>query len=103
MTKTVADFAQKGDISALEIFRYAGEKLADLVLNTAEKLNEKAPVLVVTGGLINIRQFWGVPFENAIRNRLPDTKIHYITDGLLLGTRSIVMELYQDIGGIDKL
>lgn len=103
LAKNVADFAQKGDESALQILRYAGESLADLVLNTAEKLDEKAPVLVVTGGLINIRQFWGLPFENAIRDRLPDAKIHYVTDGLLLGTRRIVMKLYQDIGGTDKL
>lgn len=95
LTKTVADFAEKGDGSALEIFQYAGERLADLVLSTARKLEEKTPVVVVTGGLIHIRKFWAPYFEDAICRSFPNARIKYVKDGVLRGTCLIAKALYE--------
>lgn len=102
LTKTVAEFAQQGDATALEIFRYAGEKLAQLVVCTAEKLTGiPVPAVVVTGGLIHTRAFWGQSFENAVRQQLPGADIHYVTDGLLWGACSIAKDLFENHGGIE--
>lgn len=96
LTKTVAEYAEKGDENALEILRYAGEKLAELVVCTAKKLQEPAPGIVVTGGLIHISRFWSAEFEKAIYRSFPDAKLQYVEDGVLLGTRSIVMAMYEE-------
>lgn len=104
LTKIVAEFAEKGDKNALDIFRYAGEKLAELVVCNAKKLTENTiPAVVVTGGLIHIRKFWADSFESRIHHSLPDTEIQYVTDGILQGTSSIVKDLYENHGGTDKL
>lgn len=94
ITKTVADFAEKGDSEALKIFDKAGKKLAELVMKTANKLEAVPAEVVVTGGLTNIRKFWGDSFEAA----LPSFKIHYVNDGLLYGTYLIAKDLYQTKG-----
>ena len=95
LTKTVAEFAEKGDKTALEIFSYAGEKLAELVLCTAKKLDGEIPAIVITGGLINCRKFWQEPFEYALHNALPDVKTIYIFDGLLKGSLKVAADLYK--------
>jgi len=99
LTKIVADFAEKGDATALDIFKYAGEKLAELILLTKKKLTGEIPAIVVTGGLIHSRKFWSPYFESTIRSILPNVKIHYVPDGLLKGTTSIAKDLYFK-GGI---
>ena len=96
-TKIVADFAEKGDKSALDIFKYSGEKLADLVICTAKKLTGEIPNIVVTGGLIHSRKFWAEYFEAAIYHLIPDVKIHYVSDGLLKGTFKIARDLYEEV------
>lgn len=90
-TKTVADFAQAGDTTALEIFDYAGKKLSELVIKTATKLSITPTSVVVTGGLIHAREFWARSFEAT----LPNCKIHYVHDGLLYGTYLIAKDLYE--------
>ncbi len=95
--KIVADFAEKGDKSALDIFKYSGEKLADLVICTAKKLTGEIPNIVVTGGLIHSRKFWAEYFEAAIYRLIPDVKIHYVSDGLLKGTFKIAKDLYEEV------
>ena len=89
--KTVFDFAEKGDKSAIEIFKKAGRKLSELVTSTAEKLGEKAPAAVVTGGLIHSKKFWAPCFEETLKNYT----VHYVSDGLLLGTSYIAKKLYE--------
>lgn len=89
--RIVGKFAEQGDRLALEIFAHAGESLARLVAATEKKLGIRASSLVVTGGLIGARGFWGPTFEK----RLPNRKIHYVEDGLLCGTRRIAKELYE--------
>lgn len=101
LTKTVAEFAEKGDRVALDIFKYSGEKLAELVIYTAKKLTGEIPNVVVTGGLIHSRKFWAAHFESVVRKNLPDLKIHYVSDGLLKGTFKIAKDLYNN-GGTDK-
>ena len=96
-TKAVADFAEKGDKTALDIFRYSGEKLADLVICTAKKLTGEIPNVVVTGGLIHSRKFWAEYFETALHQLLPEVKIHYVSDGLLKGTFKIAKDLYEEV------
>lgn len=98
LTKIVADFAEKGDATALDIFKYAGEKLAELILLTKKKLTGEIPAIVVTGGLIHSRKFWSPYFESTIRSILPNIKIHYIPDGLLKGTTNIAKDLYYKGG-----
>jgi len=83
----------------LDIFKYAGEKLAELILLTKKKLTGEIPAIVVTGGLIHSRKFWSPYFESTIRSILPNVKIHYVPDGLLKGTTSIAKDLYFK-GGI---
>ena len=91
LTKHVATFAEQGDATALRIFEYAGEKLSELVTDTAKKLNISTPTVVVTGGLIHTRKFWASRFEST----LPNSPIHYVEDGLLRGTYRIAKELYE--------
>lgn len=95
-TKTVAEFAEKNDPVALQLFHDAGEKLSELVIKTAKKLDIAPTTVVVTGGLINAQKFWGQSFEAA----LPGFTIHYVHDGLLYGTYLIAKDLYEkgDIG-----
>ena len=90
-TKTVAEFADKGDRSALEIFEYAGKKLAELVKNTEKKLGDAPKSVVVTGGLIHTRKFWAESFEAGLK----DFQIQYVCEGLLYGTYVIAKELYE--------
>lgn len=90
-TKIVAEFAEQGDRSALEIFEYAGKKLAELVKNTERKLGDAPKSIVVTGGLIHTRKFWAESFEAGLK----DFKIQYVCDGLLYGTYLIAKELYE--------
>ena len=99
LAKIVADYAEKGDATAMDIFKYAGEKLAELILSTKKKLTGEIPAIVVTGGLIYSRKFWSPYFESIIRNILPNVKIHYVPDGLLKGTMNIAKDLYFK-GGI---
>lgn len=94
LSKIVADFAQNGDKTALDIFRYSGEKLSELVICTAKKLTGEIPNIVVTGGLIHSRKFWAPYFETAVHGLLPNVKIHYVSDGLLKGTFKIAKDLY---------
>ena len=90
-TKIVAEFAERGDRSALEIFEYAGKNLAELVINTGKKLGDAQKSIVVTGGLIHTKKFWGKSFEAVLK----DFRIQYVCDGLLYGTYLIAKELYE--------
>lgn len=96
LSKTVAKFAEKGDKTALDIFRYSGEKLSELVICTAKKLTGEIPNIVVTGGLIHSRKFWAPSFENSILKIIPDVKIDYVPGGLLRGTFKIAKDLYEE-------
>ena len=89
--KVVSEFAERGDKLALKIFEQAGESLAQLVTKTFNKLENAEPTVVVTGGLVNTKKFWATSFEKY----LSDVRIHYVTDGLLFGTRRIAKELYN--------
>ena len=89
--KVVSEFAERGDKLALKIFEQAGESLAQLVTKTFNKLENAEPTVVVTGGLVNTKKFWVTPFEK----NLSGMRIHYVTDGLLFGTRRIAKELYN--------
>ena len=90
-TKVVAEFAEQGDKLALEIFERVGVNLAKLVTKTYQKIDGAKASVVVTGGLIHTRKYWAEIFED----RLSDMEIRYVADGLLLGTRRIVKELYD--------
>ena len=100
-SKEVYDFAQKGDKTAIEILNYSGKKLSELVICTAEKLSGKISAIVVTGGLVNTRDFWKENFEADISNSVPNVKINYVSDGLLKGTLKIAKDLYEK-GGSEK-
>ena len=89
--KVAADFAERGDPLALKIFEQAGENLAVLVTKTVQKLDDPESAVVVTGGLVHAKKFWAPIFEK----NLPNMHIHYVTDGLLCGTRRIVKEIYH--------
>ncbi|MBO5454280.1 MAG: hypothetical protein J6A69_10035 [Clostridia bacterium] len=95
LSKTVFEFAKKGDKSALDILKYSGEKLAELVICTANKLSGEIPNVVVTGGLIHSREFWKEYFEKAVLDAIPNVKIYYVPDGLLKGTFKIAKDLYE--------
>ncbi len=101
VTKTVAEFAEKGDRTAIGIFEYAGEKLAELVVCSARKLNKNSlSCAIVTGGLIHTRKFWEPSFDTRIKTEMPHLKISYIKDGVLEGTCIIAKELYKNKGDI---
>ena len=94
-SKAVYEFAQKGDKTAIEILNYSGKKLSELVICIAKKLSGKISAIVVTGGLVNTRDFWAENFEGDILNSVPDVKINYVSDGLLKGTLKIAKDLYK--------
>ena len=97
LSKIVAKFAEKGDKTALDIFKYSGEKLSELVVCTAKKLTGEIPNIVVTGGLIHSCKFWKEYFEAAVSQILPNVKINYVSDGLIKGTFKIAKDLYEEV------
>ena len=89
--KTVAEFAEKGDKSALKILDTAGKNLAELVLDAERKLGCARRSVVITGGLIHSVKFWKSSFEKA----LCDYEIHYVEDGLLRGAFLVAKDMYE--------
>ncbi len=71
--KAAADFARNGDKIALEIYKNAGDNMAETAIRISEKCGiENKLRIAVVGGVANSRDLWQAGFEEKISTyRLP--------------------------------
>lgn len=94
-TKIVEEFAAIGEKDALNILNQAGTDLAKLIESGANSLLPHITKSVtVTGGLVNIHDYWKNSFEKYLKQNTSITDFHYIKDGVMLGTLEIAKENY---------
>lgn len=93
-TKIVGRFAKMGEADALELLREAGIELGKIIVNTAESLKPyKARGVTVTGGLLNLSEFWKESFEDFVRKNSTVDTFKYVKDGVILGTLQTAKKL----------
>ena len=59
-----------------------GEDLADIVLSAISKIGENSVGVVVSGGMVNAKQFWKNHFENRLSTHTDLKNISYIANGV---------------------
>ncbi len=87
--KTVYACAKQGDKVSIALYEKAGEDLADTVLSAAAKTGNPLINAVVTGGMVNAKEFWQDSFENRLKQAQNFNQVFYIADGIDVGMRAI--------------
>lgn len=90
--KTVSLCAKNGDKKSLSILKKVGKDLADIVIATARKVGGVTN-LVVTGGMVNSKEFWQEQFERRIKAKYNLKKVYYISDGVDVATKEIAKNI----------
>lgn len=80
--KTVSFLAEKGDKTALELYRKVGIDLADVVISAVKKSGKNLVNTVVTGGMVKAKKFWQTSFEERLKANYDVKNIFYIDDGI---------------------
>ena len=80
--KVVCECAFLGDKSALNVYEKAGKDLANIVLSAGAKTKKRLERVVVTGGMVNAKQFWSTAFEKNIKEKYKVQEVIYIADGI---------------------
>ncbi len=80
--KTVFKCAESGDEVSLSLYRKTGEDLADVVISAAVKAGVALEKVVVTGGMVNAKEFWKDSFERRLRKFYGFKGIVYLADGV---------------------
>ena len=80
--KIVFECAKLNDKNALSIYQKAGCDLADVVSLAVEKTERPLNKLVVTGGMVNAKEFWAKEFEKALMAKYDLKEVIYIADGI---------------------
>lgn len=93
--KVVYACAKQGDKSALELYKKVGYDLADGVLLAIKKTGKRLDGVVVTGGMVNAKEFWQNEFENKLKEINQKVKVDYITNGVEVATLQIAKESYK--------
>lgn len=75
LCKSVAISAKNGDDVALKIFQNAAESLAILAKNAIKLSKTASPTVLGLGGLFKADEIITVPFEDKIKEMLPDASI----------------------------
>lgn len=89
-TKVVASCCDKGDETSRKILEEAGRRIGKLAVDAAFKLGcERLNGIAVSGGLVNIRKYWGGTFEEYVRCHIAVDNFNYVADGVLVGTYEI--------------
>ena len=85
MAKTVYKCAKMGDPKAIKLYEKTGSDLADTVISAMAKTGKELKRAVVTGGMVNAKEFWQESFEKKLKSRYEDFTVIYIPDGLSVG------------------
>ena len=80
--KVVYKCAEEGDDTSLSLYKKVGEDLADIVLSAIAKIGENSVGVVVSGGMVNAKQFWENHFENRLSTHTDLKNISYIANGI---------------------
>ena len=89
--KTVYACAKKGDKTAIDLYKKVGSDLADSVILAVTKTGEKLKGVVVTGGMVNAKEFWQDSFEEKLGN----IKVYYVVNGIEVATRDMAKEMIK--------
>jgi N-acetylglucosamine kinase-like BadF-type ATPase len=91
--KTVVAHCELKESDALNIINDAGVEMAMLCVDCINKLSPfKVNKIAVSGGLVNVREYWQSAFEDTINNYGVANKVIYKADGILLGTQLLAVE-----------
>lgn len=93
--KTVYKCAKAGDPKALELYGKTGSDLSGIVLSAMAKTGEELKCAVVTGGMVNAKEFWQESFEKSLKSRYADFTALYIPDGLSVGLLEIAKRMLE--------
>ncbi len=97
-TKIVVAHCENGEADALAIMNDAGVKMATLCVDCINKLSPfKVNKLAVSGGLVNVRNYWQSAFEDTIKKCGVANEVIYKADGILLGTQHLAIKQYQEV------
>ena len=80
--KVVYKCAEEGDETSLSLYKKVGEDLADIVLSAIAKIGENSVGVVVSGGMVNAKEFWKNHFENRLSSHTDLKNISYLTNGI---------------------
>ncbi len=85
LAKTVYKCAKSGDEKAINLYKKTGDDLSGIVLSAIAKTAKRLKRVVVTGGMVNAKEFWQESFEQKLKEWYNDCTVHYIADGLNVG------------------
>lgn len=92
-TKIVEEFALTCESDALNILNEAGIDLAKLTQSGVNALlPHEVKSVTVTGGLVNIADYWKNSFEEYLKQNTDITEFNYVKDGVMLGTAQLAKE-----------
>ena len=80
--KIVYMCAKNGDAISLSLYKKVGEDLADIVCAAIAKTGVPLTNIVVTGGMVNSKEFWQKSFENRLKQLNTFQKVFYIAEGI---------------------
>ena len=97
ITKKVAYHAERGEADALAYLRDAGVAMGDLAVCAARKAGlGSGATVAVTGGLVNISDFWREAFEKRIKEEIPNARVYYDNDGVMKGTMELAVRISEE-------
>jgi N-acetylglucosamine kinase-like BadF-type ATPase len=85
LAKTVYACAKMGDAKAIGLYEKMGRDLSQIVLCASLKTGRELKRAVVTGGLVNAKEFWQESFERRVKSRYENFTALYLPDGLNVG------------------
>ena len=99
IAKKVAYHAERGEADALAYLRDAGVAMGDLAVCAARKAClEGGATIAVTGGLVNINDFWRESFEQRIKEKITDACVYYDNDGVMKGVMELAVRISEEKG-----
>ena len=93
--KIVSNYAKQGDPLALKLLEQTGNDLANLAMQTANKINNPIQRIVVTGGMVNSKQYWCESFQEKIQREHNISEVVYLPDGISDAMYTIVKNLIK--------
>lgn len=81
-SRVVYDCAKLGDKKSAELYNKVGLDLAELVIAALNKAQNGFNSVVVNGGMVNGKEFWAESFEEKLKTKYGEIKIHYLTNGI---------------------
>lgn len=93
--KVVYASAKEGDEKAIALYKEVGLDLADIVISAIQKTGRQLNGVVVTGGMVNAKEFWQKVFEEKLKNKYGDIKVNYLANGIEEATLYMAKEIIK--------